>query len=413
MDTEFDVIVIGAGAAGLAAASRLTQAGKKVIVLEARDRIGGRVHTIREHGAVVEAGAEFVHGDKAVTWDLIRPANIATDSWDAPFPPGHRIFRKNGVDRPDSKELFEAVTRLTDAIYSYEGPDMSLAEFMDTQDESADAKFFSLRKTGGYEAAEPASLGMAGLVASEQLSTNGKGNYRVVDGYDRVLETLLNGFEVRLGSEVTEVAWSSERVTATCSDGAKYTSRKLIFTLPLGVLKQRPPQFVPKLPAGFQDAVAAIGFGNSTKPTFWLSEALPPFRIADTEGIVGKMWQRTFGDTPTLVGFTHGAFATRLTEMGEAAAIEASIEDAVDAFGESLREKIVHARHFSWSDDPYSLGSYSYPTVGIGDARTRVKQPIESVLFYAGEAANDRGNEATVHGALESGYEAADKILAL
>lgn len=410
---HWDVIVIGAGVAGLAAASRLRKSGKKVVVLEARNRFGGRVHTIREHGAVVEAGAEFIHGEQAATWPLVRSAHLTFDDWDAPFPASSRTFRESGRERIDSPELSVAVARITKAVYAYEGPDISVKDLVDMLDESGEAKEFAKRKLGTYEATDAERLSAKGIAHIDRQSTNEGHNFRIPEGYDRVIEKLTEGIDIRYKKEVVEVVWEEKKVEVHCLDGELFSASCVVHTLPLGVLKSKIVKFTPELTQDFTNAVDVLGFGNSTKLTLWLKEPLPSFRIADTKGIIGKFWQRAFGEQPVLVGFSGGQGADKLTAMGEDAAIRAGIDDAVEAFGDSLRTNIIHARHFSWSDDPFARGSYSYPALGSSGAHDILIKPIRGTVFYAGEAAHNQGESGTVHGAYESGLRAAEQILHL
>lgn len=411
MADVFDVIVIGAGPAGLSAARELARGGKKVVVLEARDRSGGRVHTIRERG-VVEAGAEFIHGENAVTWETVRERGLKTEEWGLETADSFRIFGKDGGIRPDSEDLYQRFVLTDNDLWNYEGPDMSLAEYFRKNGTDEEAVFYKVREIGDIEAADPGLLSVRGIVHEERLSTNGGKNFWLVNGYDQVFNAIAEGSDIRLRHRVVRVRWKKGAVEVEVENGAHFSATRLICTIPIGVLKRCPPEFLPALPHAFDQAVRAIGFGNSTKMLFWMHTSMPPFHMLDTPGIVGHWWQRWFGEETVLVGFSGGSRADELARMTEKDAIHAGIDDLAQGLGSSVRHLIAHAKHLTWSADPFACGSYSFSTVGMEDTRDILARPVEDTLFYCGEATNTRGHPGTVHGAIEEGRRVAREILA-
>ena len=412
MADDYDVIVIGAGPAGLSVARDLQKGGKRVVILEARDRIGGRVHTLRERG-VVEAGAEFIHGENAVTWDIVRQEGLQTEEWGLETADSYRHFAKGGQIRADSEDLYQRFTAVDDALWSYDGPDLSVAEYFRKNATDEEAAFYKVREIGDIEAADPGLLSVRSIVHEERLATNGGKNFWITGGYDTVMRSLARTSDIRLRHRVLRVRWAEGKVAVECENGAQFSARRLVITIPIGVMKKCPPDFMPALPQEFEQGVRAIGFGNSTKMLFWMSGHVPPFRMIDTDGPVGHWWQRWFGEEPVLVGYSGGTRASALARMSEEDAISAGIADLSEALGAGVRHLITHARHMTWSDDPYAYGSYSFPTVGMEDTRDILARPIADTLFYCGEATNTRGHPGTVHGALEEGRRVAREILAL
>ncbi|MEJ0053503.1 MAG: NAD(P)/FAD-dependent oxidoreductase [bacterium] len=407
---EYDVIVLGAGAAGLTCAQRLMKAGKRVLILEARNRIGGRVHTIFDRG-VVEAGAEFIHGENAATWDFIRDIHLSTEEW-AALNGARRVFGGDtGSLRADSARLLQEMDAVDAGIAEYQGEEISLSEYLAKQPISPAAKFFSGRHIGDYEGADPTNLSLLEFAREEELATSGDRNFWLVDGYARVLAALAEGLPIKLKHEVSAIAWKPGLARVTCTNGAVYDAAKVVITIPLGVLKTGKLTFNPDLPASFNEAVSKIGFGDSTKLTLWFDCNLPVFRILDTPGHFGHWWVRRFGGQVVAVGFSGGTRARDLTEMGETQAVAFGAEELAGALGSDIKKHIQAARHFTWSDDPYALGSYSYPALHMGNARSLLSKPIENTVYYAGEAAHTQGHAATVHGAIEMGKEVADAIL--
>ena len=409
---SYDVIVIGAGPSGLNVARDLQKGGKRVVVLEARDRIGGRVHTVRERG-VVEAGAEFIHGENAVTWDMVKELGLRTEEWGLESADSYRVFGRDGHIRPDTEELYKRFIKTDDELWGYEGPDLSLAEYFRQHTADEEAVFYKIREIGDIEAADPGLLSVRGIVHEERLATNGGKNFWIVDGYEHVLKGFAKGLNIKLRHQVVRVRWSKGAVTVHCENGAELTSKQLVMTIPVGVMKKCPPEFLPQLPQAFLQGIRAIGFGNSTKMTFWMQGKIPDFRMLDTAGPVGHWWQRSFGDEAVIVGFSGGARADDLARMPEQDAIQAGIDDLVSGMGSAVKHLIAHARHFTWSDDPFAHGSYSFSTVGMEDTRDILARPIDDTIYYCGEATNTKGHPGTVHGSIEEGRRVAREILSL
>ncbi|MDO8624431.1 MAG: NAD(P)/FAD-dependent oxidoreductase [bacterium] len=407
---QWDVIVIGAGAAGLACARELAEVGKRVLVLEARNRIGGRIHTIRERG-IVEAGAEFIHGENAATWELVRSLELKTAEWQSSKIEPSRLFGKNGVIRTDSQALVEEMQKAEEGLDTYEGQDMSVADFLAKKEVSEEARFYAGRHIADIEAADIDKVSVAALSREGGIATNGFRNFWLPNGYDQIIEGLQKGIQIKLENAVATVTWQKDHVVVHCQNGNGFITSKVVVTVPIGVMKKRVITFLPELPVSFWQAVDTVGFGNSTKLTLWLSEPLLEFNMLDTAGLFGHFWPRLFGAEPVLVGFSGGSRASELTKMGEKAAIKVGIEDVADALGNNIKKQILAARHFTWSDDPYALGSYSYSPLYMGSAREELRVPIENTLYYTGEAVNEVGHVGTVHGAIEAGRDTADKIL--
>jgi monoamine oxidase len=405
MDHDSDVLVVGAGAAGLSCARELAKAGKRVIVLEARNRIGGRVHTIRGR-RVVEAGAEFIHGENAVTWDIVRQEGLGTEEWFYQ----NRVFGEGGI-RSDSPELRGEVTTALAHIGDPASPSTSVAEVLTKAAASENALFYALRSIGDLEGTDAANISAALLTREDERNSSGHRNFWITDGYDRAMESMAQGIDVRLDHEVESIEWKEGTVRAICKNGAVFTAPKLAFTLPIGVLREKAVMFVPALPEAFLRAVRSIGFGNNTKLTLWLSNPLPEFGILDTKGLFGHFWCRAFSDGPVVVGFSGGKRADELAAMEEEEAIASGIAELSDALGLDIKSMTTAARHFTWSNDPYTRGSYTYDALGSETARADLGTAIENTLFYTGEAANRHGHCATVHGAIETGRDTANEIL--
>lgn len=402
-----DTIIIGAGAAGLAAAQALAAAGRSTLVVEARDRLGGRIHTDRTRGPV-ELGAEFIHGDRAVTWEFVRAAGLRTSRWGR-----DRGFARGGAVVPPDDPLSARVFALYEQVASYEGPDISVAELLARSAAPDDpALAITLRWLANLEGADTSRLSAERYAWERAHSSNGDDNFHLLDGYDRLVEQMAAGLDVRLGAPVERVAWEPGRVVLTLAGDATLEARRAIITLPVGVLQAGRVAFAPELPAEKRAALTAIPMGHVTKLVLWFERQFwPEFTVLSTDGRIATWWPVESAATPTLMGYQGGEVALDVAAMGEERALEIALEELSRLFGVDAGAACLGGRLADWSRDPWSLGAYTYSAVGTGDARTALAAPVADTLFFAGEATVLDGHIATVHGAIESGRRAAAEVL--
>jgi monoamine oxidase len=402
-----DVIIIGAGAAGLAAGRALREAGRPAVIVEARDRIGGRVYTDRAHGPV-ELGAEFIHGDRAATWGLVCAAGLRAVPWEGP-----RYFGQAGRLLPEDHPTALRARELYAAVAAHAGPDESAASALARLAPPDDPGLpFALQWLANIEGADPSRLSAAALAREHQLSTNGDGNFHILDGYDRALAHLGAGLDIRLGRPVERVRWSPGAVTLELAGGERLTARRALVTVPLGALQAGRPAFAPALPPAKRAAIAAIPMGHVSKLVLRFDRELWPLCSAiSTDGPVATWWPVESAATPTLMGYTGGPKALALAALGEAGAIAAGVAELSALLGRDVRPALLGGRLADWSRDEWTLGAYSYSAVGMGEARAALAAPLDGTLFFAGEATVTWGHLATVHGAIESGARAAEALL--
>jgi monoamine oxidase len=403
-----EIIIIGAGVAGLSAAQVLRAAGREPLIVEARDRIGGRIWTDHRQGAV-EYGAEFIHGEHVLTWEIIRAHNIATSPWED----GGRLFAIDGNIIPPADGMYERVYRLWEAVHTYTGPEESTALVLDTLADRDDlARYFTQRWLAGIEGGDAARLSAVALSDEWELNDYGDTNFHLDQGYDQIPQILAQGLNIRLNTPVNHIAWNRTGVTLHLADGETLTAHKVLLTIPIGVLQAGTLTFDPPLPAEKRAAISAIDMGQVTKLALWFEQRFwEDFVVMSTDGPVATWWPVESANVPTLMGYTGGPAALTLARMGEQQATRAALENLSAIFGPQVHTYYRGSRMVDWSLDPWSRGAYTYSPVGMGNARHVLAAPLPP-LFFAGEATALQGDLATVHGAIASGRRAAAELLA-
>ena len=400
MNPACDVIVIGAGAAGLAAADALARAGRSVLVLEARSRVGGRVWTRRMPGLAVpvELGGEFVHGDASVTHQLLKRAGMAV------VPSGRvQRYAAGGRLRPiDSFKQAQLATKDRSALREH---DMSFEEFLARQRLPAMTRTFARLMVQGFDAADPAKAS-ARAIAQEWGGGQMQGSQpRLREGYGPLLDWLARkivqrGARLKMQSIVREVRWQRGRVQVL-GDGFAFSARQAVITLPLGVLQSRAVRFLPSL--GKEPALRRLVSGPVIKAAlrfpsaFWERRAPGVAFFHAPQAAFPTFWTPLPARVPLLIAWSGGP----KTALFSDSAILTSLRRV---FGrvEEPDQMLVH----DWAKDPFARGAYSYVRVDGAGAREALAAPLADTLYFAGEAtsADDSG---TVAGALQSGLLAA------
>ncbi|HEX2532164.1 MAG TPA: NAD(P)/FAD-dependent oxidoreductase [Chitinophagaceae bacterium] len=422
--TDTDLLVIGAGAAGLMAAYELAGAGLRVIVLEARDRTGGRVHTIRDPHIPypVEAGAEFVHGNLLLTQWLARKAGVTL------LPAEGSIWRREEHGWEKEGDFIDDYEQL-DKKWKELEEDKPVAEFLQT--DLAGAPYEGLRSSlrqyvEGYYAADAARAST--LALREELTTADEEQYRPEEGYAPLLACLekelkANNIPVLLNQVVTEIEWKKGEVTVFAGKD-RFWARKALLTLPLGLWQSDPlpVRFRPELPHKTA-AAQALGFGPVIKfamhfrEAFWKEKeggAMQDASFFFTGETVPTWWTQIPKKTPHLTGWLAGPPAAALKDLSDEDLISRAKESLAGMFGlspDQLDALLLQARVYNWASDPFTSGGYSYETVGASAARASFLAPEANTLFFAGEALHEGPEIGTVEGALQSGQSVARNLL--
>ena len=434
MDRPSDVIVLGAGAAGLAAAERLARAGLRVIVLEARDRVGGRVHTVADPftGTPLELGAEFLHGKPPTLLKLARRQKLTVRSCND----RHALSWKGRLR--DGDEEFDFL----EALASAEPPDRPVGQLLRERARAErwpDLKVALARGyVEGFYAASADTASTLAIARMEQAAEElgGITPSRVLEGYGQVLRPLAERLERRpgtlfLNAVAEEIRWSRGlvRVRARTREGAPlglFRAPRAIVTLPVGVLRARPPEpgavrFIPRLPEK-ERAWNRLEMGPLVKvllrfrSPFWQARAdTRPFGFFHApESPIPTWWTLEPLRSRHLVGWAGGPGALTLSALPEEAVLEQALETLSRIFGlrmPALRAELEAWQLVNWQREPFTRGGYCVIPAGALEDLERLAEPVDGTLFFAGEATNTEGEEGTVHGALETGLRAARMIL--
>lgn len=270
----------------------------------------------------------------------------------------------------------------------------------------------------GWAHAEGEALhGIDAQSAVEQFAdtSNGEGNWRILNGYARLIEHVAQGLDIRLGVEIQCIDWSEPVVRVVAADGTTYSADHVIITLPLGVLQAGRVQFVPALPAAKQDAIDRLTSAPVIKLVYRFAEPVLPagvfaLIVPDNPCVWWSPSVAQPTDDVVLTAFVTGDRAREMLALGETAALEKGVE-ALRAELNLPTLRPLAARMVNWVEDPYTLMGYSITPPGAISAHAALAEPIANRLFWAGEATAGHLWKATVHGAYASGCRAAAEAL--
>jgi monoamine oxidase len=423
-----DIIILGAGASGLMAAYKLSEAGKQVIVLEARSRAGGRMYTLND-SLHTELGAEFVHGDLPVTLELLRKANIEL------LPAsGERWFSREGK-LSKTTDQFEHWDLLMEKLNLLEN-DTSIGDFL--QQEFGDEQYAGLRSmvtrfVSGYDTADPFRASAFAL-RREWQSEDDDTQHRVKGGYGRMIDFLVgaseqNGAVFYLNTIAKHIHWTHGQVEVITSVNESFKAKQLIIALPLGVLKASPSEqaaiTISPSVSRYNDAIDQIGFGAvikvllQFKTTFWEDHPAMGADLGDMDFIlsgeaVPTWWTQHPVASTLLTGWLGGPPAAKKMYMSNEDLLEEALQSLANIFNtgaEKLKKELAASHVVNWTTDPFALGSYAYDTLESAKARRVLSTPINYTLYFAGEYLYDGPAMGTVEAALTSGLDAARRIL--
>jgi monoamine oxidase len=420
-----DVIIIGAGAAGLAAAEVLVRGGARVTILEARDRIGGRIHTLHDPNwpIPIERGAEFIHGKPAETFEILKQARLAAyDVSDAQWELKHGTPTR-------TNDFWQRLETATKPILQHRGADQTLEAFMNAEPSlSAEQKQLVINYIEGFDAADRRQVGVEWIKQSDQAEDElGDGLFRIIGGYQQVIEWLARSLEgaaaLHLRHPVSHIRWRRGAVSVVTPQ-QRFDASAAIITLPVGVLQagrgvEGAVEFDPDIPTARQ-ALARLRMGGVMKVSLHFAEPFWEKRVDEDAGFlhappapIPVWWTSLPVRSNVITGWAGGPHAEALSRRWVEEVLDEALHSlalATGASAETLRPLLAGWNVNDWLADPYARGAYSYGAVGGASAGKELAQPIEETLYFAGEAAY-AGMTGTVAAAIASGRAAAERVV--
>ena len=406
-----DVVVVGAGAAGLAAAHALKEAGRKPLVLEARDRLGGRAYTDRSLGPVYDAGAMYIHWAERNPWvEIAKRLGVATA--EEPWSGGFRVYADGKVmsetDRLKRRGVFGEISKRLDGLDA-KAADLSVFDLLadlgpDLQSVAASGLVLSI----GEDSSRISARDYQRLWAGEDLI--------VPSGYGDLVSRSAAGLDIRINEPVSAIDWSGSGVAVTARSGM-IRAKACIVTVPLGVLQAEAIRFTPALPATTRDAMAGMGMGALTKLALRVEGdrfGLSPGASLLEAGSPGSLMNFDMfpGGQDLVIAYFGGEHARDLSRAGIDAAREQVVDLLARMVGGDIRKAVKATSFPAWWTDPWSRGSYSVCRPGQAATREALARPIGERIWLAGEATAG-GGAMTVGGATLAGRATAAALLRL
>lgn len=419
----YDTLIIGAGAAGLAAGRMLHDAGQDILILEARDRIGGRIWTDESFTDFpLELGAEFIHGEKAATHDLLRQAGLNTIPVDRYGKLRWAIYRLPALPLDSIPPQLRATivglqTHYQLLVKQSPDPDVSLAEYLRGRGWDEDALKIADVLLAQTCCAPLDSLSCADLIREMKADHAGKQEFRIREGYDALLRWYSRDLPIQMKVAARDIKWDQNGVTViTTTDD--FRARRCILAVPVSILTLRIIRFEPVLPKDKTEAIAAFKTEPATKLIYRFPQ---PFWDAELTymahpGLATRWWTPGYGrDGAAVIScYVTAQQARILDELPEEQALTwglTELNNLLEVRETDLRKACLEARRISWGKDAYARGGYAHVSPGQARIRPLLARPEGNVLFFAGEATAYDSNPQTVHGALESGWRAAGECM--
>ncbi len=423
-----EIVIIGAGAAGLMSARELVKKNKKVLILEARNRIGGRIWSLpeKDFGYEAQGGAEFTHGPVPVTKTLVREAGLTY----LPMPDDGQMWifdgeLKKGFLITEHPEFLRHKNKINEILKKL-NKDMPVAVFLEkffADDQYKEFRKLVIQMVESFDAADPNKISTFSL-REEWLGKEEWIQGRIKEGYGAILNFLESeckkyNVEILFNKIVNKIELT-DIINIQCVDGSSYEAEKVIITVPTPAIKQI--QFQPSIPDKLK-AAEEIGFGPVIKVLFkfrdrwWLEDGRKNMSkavfILCVNGKYNAWWTQYPETYPVLTGWIAGSNALELKDKNQNEIIELGIDSLAEVFSVDrvlIKDNLLASRVINWPIDPFSQGAYSYSTTNSERAYAELRKSIDNKIFFAGEALYNELETATVEGALASGLEIANKI---
>jgi monoamine oxidase len=416
-------LVVGAGAAGLMVAYELANAGYSVILLEARNRIGGRICTVpaKHFSFPVETGAEFIHGDLPITSSLLKVAGMSQHPIEGDI---YQLEKGKVIQTDPFNDTWYQMLAELKKLES----DIPMADFLREKFPIERYKHLhnQIQKfVEGYNAADITRASALAL-RDEWTQEEDPIQYRPVGGYTKLMEFLLHhiisqGGKIFLSDAVRKIEWKAGEVTVTTNGGKAYAASKAFITIPIPVFSEGAIQFTPTIP-DYLAAARNIGVGGVIKflfefnSTFWnehIQRKFPAFRFLFTDASIPTWWSQLPDAAPLLTGWLGGPAAEKILNQ-QHDLFEKTVQAIayiLDCPSQKVKDELKAWHIENWHTDPFALGAYSYATIKTKSAKTLLTKPLMDTLYFAGEAIYEGPHTGTVEAALSSGKRVAHVAL--
>ncbi|MFO1503910.1 MAG: NAD(P)/FAD-dependent oxidoreductase [Steroidobacteraceae bacterium] len=403
---RFDTVIIGAGAAGIAAARRLVGAGRRILLLEARQRVGGRAVVDQSLGVPADLGAAWLHFAEANAWTgLAETLGFHILRRDPGWGPGAHIGAR-APSEPEHDAVIAGYDRYRQAVEAAAeaGQDVPLSDVLPEDDFRP--RFDAVMNWAvGAETQQVSTLDLT-------RSAESRHDWAVREGLGAVVAAAAHALPVQLGTMVTAIDWSGNVVRVDSSAG-RIEANSVIVTVPTSVLARGAINFHPLLPPRYEEAFANLPLGVANKVYFRIERGLfPDDRSRQFLGTASTSrtchWMVNVADQPLLMAYFGGSLAQELERRG--ALVQFAREELVRLFGSDMMRELGASLSTAWGGDLYSLGSYSVARPGFAHSREDLATPVSPQLQFAGEACSVNFY-GTLHGAWASGIEAAERLL--
>jgi monoamine oxidase len=423
-DSSPEIVVVGAGMAGLTAARALAEAGRKVLVIEAQNRVGGRIWTRHIGNEAIELGAEFIHGRPPELWALIEEAGLEIYERN-----GAQVCFEDGILSDCGSEIGDIFVPL-EKLGQFTGPDLTFAEYLDREQIPLEERGPMIGYVEGFNAADHRQISAASLGVQQKAedATGSDHSYHLRGGYDQLPAYLAEriatlGSTLLTGTPLTNIRWQPGQIEFR-TDSQTFHAAQAVITLPLSVLQSGSVTFSPR-PEAIFEASARLRMGHARRFTllfrerFW--EHLSPQPVLSDLSFLFSFsemppvwWTPHPEPSHTMTGWVGGPRSSALAGLTEEQlAIRAcsSLAKIFSLSEDEIRKHLQGCHSHDWQQDPFTLGSYSYVAAGGLDASRQMTEPIANTLFFAGEHTDVTGHWGTVHAAMRSGLRAAQQIL--
>ena len=414
---KYDVIIIGAGAAGLSAMRDLAEAGYHVCMLEAAEIAGGRISTIKKgFQSHVEAGAEFIHGKLPVTFKLLKEAGLSYEVVE-----GKMIGVQNGnwqTEEHDGhwNEFMKQLGKLKS--------DITILQFL--EENFPTPEYIHLRQavqrfSEGFDLADISKASI--LSIKDEWKDIEKKQYRIKGGYIQLIDHLVNccrqlNTEFYFNTCVNKIEYENGNVTVHASDNKKFQAKRSIVTVSAGILQSGAIQFKPQLTA-HAVAIQGLGFGTvikfllEFKTCFW-NEFDDEIGFLLTDEEIPTWWTQLPAESNLLTGWLGGPNATKKIFEPDASLLQTALLSLSSIFRippAMLQEELMNYKIINWLNQPFIKGGYSYNTLHSKQAINILSSPVDDTIYFAGEAISKSESQGTVESALQSGHDAAKMLI--